>query len=416
MSENPAKKDIYCYAPFFHSHVDSQGENRLCCVANNDLVEAKWKSDLTSSPKDFWNSAYMKSRRGMMLNNESPPECHYCRHPNTSEPNKVVYERNFAHVLHDLKYKIAPDLSVINRPYSLDYRTAICNLKCVMCGSGSSTSINSQYKLRAEVLSEKFGAEDTCYHENLLEKSARTFDALEGLIDGGDLMYAYFAGGEPTLTKDHLGLLDRILEKNSPRVHISYNTNLMQTPEFVRAWKERLQRFEVVDLFCSIDGVGEVGAYQRYGIDLQRFEENLAILKPHDQKKFRLVFDATLTSLSVLRSLELARYALSHGLKLRGRLCMVSFRASFIAMGYLALEVRQKIVTDFNAFFATLSEREQYLIQEYRDCLQLILAEPEFDKEQLRRAEEDVEYFHLLYPEKVSYAEMIRRELKELRS
>ena len=463
MSENPAKKDIYCYAPFFHSHVDSQGENRLCCVANNDLVEAKWKSDLTSSPKDFWNSAYMKSRRGMMLNNESPPECQICEASNTTFIYKQAFHRDFERRFDEIAEHLGADHSLSSLPYSIDYRTAVCNLMCVMCDSASSTAINARFKLRAPELvrlaRRDWGhallnrtrralhpllrrlhlnpkitrvltrlrrfvdllrspwSKDTAalyYHRNLLSKSSETLGALTEVIESGKLVRAYFAGGEPTLMKDHLRFLELLLAKN-PQVELGYNTNLSRSPEFLRAWCDLLVRFPQVTLYCSLDAVGVDGEYLRYGLDLKRFEDNLQIIKAHSSWQLQIVLDATITSLGLFTAVDLAKFAIQQGLPLRGRIVILNHRTSFMLVGFIPQETRRVLVDDFEAFYSALKPSEQTLVADFRDCLQQALAAPDFTKEELRQADADIEYFEVLYPEKESFAQVIRRHLTTVR-
>ncbi len=414
MSNSSNDSEVYCYAPFYHSHVDSEGLNRLCCIASNVLVEKGFQADLQLPPLEFWNSSYMKNRRLQMTRGESPPECLNCRTPNTTYLYKDVFKRNFQAQYEKDRASIQSDQTVSFMPHSVDYRTAICNLKCLMCHSGSSTAINAQFKKQTDAIAAKFGSEYVQYHENLLSKSERTFSTLEQIVKGQNLRYVYFAGGEPTMTKDHLGLLDLIYSNKKDVLDITYNTNLMQSSVFVKAWKERLEKFEHVGIFCSIDAVGEIGEYVRDGLSVAQFEKNLAILLENKKSEFQIFLDATITSLGLFNSVELAQFALKYRVPIRGRLVIESSRSKCMLVGFLAKNVREKILSKFESFYASLDESSKLLINEFRDSIHLAVNEPELTKEMLRIADEDIEFMRTLYPNKISYGQMIQQQLRAL--
>ncbi len=414
METNNQVNPIYCYAPFYHSHVDSVSANRLCCIAKNDLIEKEFQDNLALPPITFWNSDYIKNRRRMMIQNQSPPECYYCRHPNSNQPYKEVFKENFEKQFQLDQHKRSEDLTVNYLPFSVDYRTAICNLKCIMCYSGSSTSINAQYKKRSEAINSQYNSAHYLHYENLLENSERTFDALETIIEGGNLKYVYFAGGEPTMTKDHLGLLDRIYKHKADSISLTYNTNLMQSSVFTKAWKAKLERFEDVSLFCSIDAVGDIGEYLRDGLKISQFEKNLKILTEDPDSKIKVSLDATVSSLSLFNAVELSKFAIQHNVSLRGRLVVESMHIKFMLVNFLPQDLRKKIVQQFENFFKTLKPKEQQLISEFRLCLQRLEQEPDFDKDTLRLAASNIEYYKVVYPDKPSYGDIINQYIRAL--
>ena len=407
MSES---EEIYCHAPFYHSHVDTEGANRLCCIAMNELIEDKYKENLSAHPIDFWNSEYMKNRRALMLKNQSPPECYYCRNPNSNKPYKDIFKSNFEKRFKDDSEGRLKDNTITYLPISIDYRTAICNLKCLMCNSGSSTAINAQFKKQEEVITQKFGSSFVNYRPLLAEKSERTFEALEQIVKGENLKHIYFAGGEPTMTKDHLGLLDRIRPSNP--TNITYNTNLMQSPQFVTKWKERLLKFQHVGLFCSIDAVGEIGEYLRDGLTIEKFETNLNILTDNRDSTLEITLDATITSLSLFNAIELSQFAINHEVELRGRLVIESYRIKFMQVNFIEKRIREKIWDEYEIFYNSLTNDEQNFVRDFKTSLYTAISREDFNKDELRQANEDIEFFCALYPQKTPYSEMIIRQIK----
>ena len=406
------KKNIFCLAPFYHSHVDSAGDNRLCCLARNDLVEEEYLNDLKLDPIIFWNSDYIKNRRKQMLENKAPRECINCVNPNQIKITKdEVYGNLFQESFEKDSSFLNSDYSVKSTPSSIDYRTAICNLKCLMCDPSSSTSMNIHFKKNSEELKKLFNSD--FYNENLMEKSHRTFQALEEFLQKGSVKYVYFAGGEPTMTQNHLGLLDQLLFQKTPLELLVYNTNLMATSDFVRKWKEKLLKFKYVGLMPSIDAVGELGEYLRMGFKQKNFDENLSILQEGNAPNIDITLDVTITSLGVFKLEDLARYAIEKKLKIRGRTTLDSI-ASFTSLGLLEIGIRKKLVQKFENFYSGLSIEEKKLVEQLKEALRLVLLVPDFSREELRKADETIQVYKKMYPEYPGYDEYLVKLKREI--
>jgi sulfatase maturation enzyme AslB (radical SAM superfamily) len=152
----------------------------------------------------------------------------------------------------DIDYKNPYDfkLSGIDLHWS-----SICDLKCVMCWHGQSSSI---------ALEE---------NKPVLHTSTEAADKIINLIlDNQDnLKEIYLSGGEPTLIKHNLKLLKK-LDKNK-KFKIRINTNMM----FKRnnAIIEELKNFNDVLFTVSVDGMNESFNYLRHGGDWDLLIKNL---------------------------------------------------------------------------------------------------------------------------------------------
>ena len=149
----------------------------------------------------------------------------------------------------------------------------ICNLKCRICGSWSSSKWAKEeidYVLglenRKEHLAYKFlqdGAwprESTVFWDNL--KTLRP-----------NIKYFEFTGGEPFLIEQHFELLRYAVEQGySQNIEIHYNTNGTVFPEAADLWNN----FKHVEIAFSIDNVGARFEYERYGADWDLVQENIA--------------------------------------------------------------------------------------------------------------------------------------------
>ena len=101
----------------------------------------------------------------------------------------------------------------------------------------------------------------------------------ETLARNPNLREVYLTGGEPMMVKG----LNKFLEKLDPSVEVRFNTNgTLFNPQVF----DELKRFDTVNMNFSIDGIGKVNDYIRWGSDWDTIEYNL--------NKFREVADVSL--------------------------------------------------------------------------------------------------------------------------
>jgi pyruvate-formate lyase-activating enzyme len=141
----------------------------------------------------------------------------------------------------------------------------ICNLKCRICGSWSS----SQYA--TEELNDLHPDEDKkkSYHYQMLRAGAWPKENLSFWteIDHclNDIRYIEFTGGEPFMIQEHFRMLQGIVDRGiAHQVEIHYNTNGTHYPAEAEAiWRH----FKTVEVAFSIDDLGARFEYQRTNAD-----------------------------------------------------------------------------------------------------------------------------------------------------
>jgi organic radical activating enzyme len=140
----------------------------------------------------------------------------------------------------------------------------ICNLKCRICGSWSSS---------------QFATEEINQLPREQQKSSHAYQMLRAgawprentqfwqQIDSvlTDIRYIEFTGGEPFMIDEHFDMLQGIVDRGiAHQVEIHYNTNGTQYPTRGQSiW----QHFKTVEIAFSIDDVGERFEYQRTNAD-----------------------------------------------------------------------------------------------------------------------------------------------------
>jgi MoaA/NifB/PqqE/SkfB family radical SAM enzyme len=150
----------------------------------------------------------------------------------------------------------------------------ICNLKCRICGSWSSSQFAAE---ELAWLGPDQNKKDS-YHYTMLKQGAWPrenpvfWKELAGVAD--QIRYLEFTGGEPFMIEEHFELLRILVSAGlAPNIEIHYNTNGTQWPrDAASIWKY----FKTVEIAFSIDDVGARFEYQRTNAVWSEVNENIA--------------------------------------------------------------------------------------------------------------------------------------------
>jgi MoaA/NifB/PqqE/SkfB family radical SAM enzyme len=267
----------FCVLPWVSLETSPIGTVRPCCLAEDELVDnAGTKFNLLTAKFDtIQNSLGMQDLRRAFLAGEQPETCRKCwKEEQAGRTSKRM------HTLDRLKHMIDPatEWTADAKPLMfLDLKLGnICNLKCRICGSWSSSTFAT------EELANLGPDEDkkSSYHYTMLRQGAWPrenpvfWSEIAGVVD--HVQYIEFTGGEPFMIEEHFDLLQRLVDQGvAPNIEIHYNTNGTQWPEHA---EEIWQHFRHVEIAFSIDDVEARFEYQRTGaqwtevlINLDRF-------------------------------------------------------------------------------------------------------------------------------------------------
>jgi MoaA/NifB/PqqE/SkfB family radical SAM enzyme len=250
--------DKFCVLPWVSLETSPIGTVRPCCLAEQEIRDDSGdKFQLDSAQlSDVQNSQYMRNLRHQFLLKAQPETCRKCwMEEDAGRTSKRM------HTLDRLKHVIPNgDWTIDARPLMfLDLKLGnICNLKCRICGSWSS----SQFAVE-EIRHSPPGQGD--FHRVMLKKGAwprenKTFwDQIDVVLD--QIRYIEFTGGEPFMIQEHFDMLQGIVDRGIAHdVEIHYNTNGTHYPEAAESiW----QHFKTVEIAFSIDDLGERFEYQR---------------------------------------------------------------------------------------------------------------------------------------------------------
>ena len=153
----------------------------------------------------------------------------------------------------------------VSGPHGIDYSVGnLCNLKCVICGPENSTSwIQDYQQLNPTRLVHMFK------HKKNKQIVINNTDNL------GEIKNIHFhGGGEPLLSDSHVKLLQLVKKtKGLGDVRVFYNTNgtTKVDQQVLDLWSE----CKLIEIYFSIDDIGQRFNYQRTNADWQELIDNL---------------------------------------------------------------------------------------------------------------------------------------------
>ena len=265
--------DKFCVLPWISLETSPIGSVRPCCLAEDEIKDTDGNkySLLTHDLNEVHNSTYMTKLRQEFLDNKKPQTCRKCWNEERSgRTSKRMHTINrLEHIVTDTEWTADAKPLVF-----IDFKLGnICNLKCRICGSWSSSSFAAE-----EI---RFEGKDSFHYQMLKQgawprKNQRFWEDIDKLMD--QVRYLEFTGGEPFMIQEHFALLERMVAKGiAHNVEIHYNTNGTHYPENAEEiWKH----FKTVEVAFSIDDVDERFEYQRdnaiwseVNTNMDRFEQ-----------------------------------------------------------------------------------------------------------------------------------------------
>ena len=265
--------DKFCVLPWVSLETSPIGTTRPCCLAEDEIKDQDGNkySLMTTDLNVVHNSEYMRKLRQEFLDKKQPQTCRKCWNEERSgRTSKRMHTINrLEHIVTDTEWTADAKPLVF-----IDFKLGnICNLKCRICGSWSSSTFAAE-----EV---RFEGKDSFHYQMLKDgawprRNQRFWEDIDKLMD--QVRYLEFTGGEPFMIQEHFALLERMVAKGiAHNVEIHYNTNGTHYPENAEEiWKH----FKTVEVAFSIDDVDERFEYQRanaiwaeVNTNMDRFEQ-----------------------------------------------------------------------------------------------------------------------------------------------
>ena len=282
------ENDSMCILPWVSLETSPVGTARPCCLAEDEITDTSGKkmSVKEHNLSDIINSEYMQNLRKQFRNGEKPETCKKCWVEEAAgrASKRINTQVKFKDIIKDIP--ILKD--TVDNVWFLDLKLGnICNLKCRICGSWSSSKWAGEEidYLKANGATFEEQKQHTAYR--MLKDGAwpRESDAFWESLDEllPSIRYLEFTGGEPMMIPEHFKLLKRAVDMGyASNIRIHYNTNGTIYPEkFIEVWR----KFEHVEIAFSIDNVGKRFEYERYPANWNDVNSNI--------KKFEILKQST---------------------------------------------------------------------------------------------------------------------------
>jgi MoaA/NifB/PqqE/SkfB family radical SAM enzyme len=266
-----------CMLPWISIEASPMGTARPCCLAREEIVDEHGnKYDLkVSTLHDAYKSQYMQDLRKQFRRGEKPETCKLCWEEEAAgKDSKRIHSQAR---LKELYQHVDWPNDTPDQLWFIDLKLGnICNLKCRICGSWSSSKWAAE---ELDYMPKGSNKKDHIAYQWLKqgkwpEESPDFWTNLKTLLP--QIKYFEFTGGEPWMIQEHIDLLQFACQTGDAKhIDIHYNTNATQWPEkLFDIWAE----FGRVDVAFSVDNVGKRFEYERYGANWERANEIIEVV------------------------------------------------------------------------------------------------------------------------------------------
>ena len=281
----------FCILPWVSIETSPIGTLRPCCLAEDELKDNrgnKFKIGETTI-EQARDSKQMQRLRQEFLDGKKPDTCKKCW---AVEDSGGKSKREYT--LDRLEHMgISDEWTSDAKPLMfVDFKLGnICNLKCRICGSWSSSSYATEEVQQFPTARRKSSFPYKMIEQGRWPREQQSFwEEMSANVD--NIRYLEFTGGEPFMIKEHFQFLETLVEKGvAGNIEIHYNTNGTMFPDAKHIWKE----FKLVEIAFSIDDVDERFEYQRKNAIWSEVNDNIRKFRELKQELGNIVLQVCST-------------------------------------------------------------------------------------------------------------------------
>lgn len=330
------QKNYFCYEIYKNISVWSfDGTVRYNpCSFYNGYIGQDNKFDISL----IWNNKHHQQLKTLIENDSPIPGCKYCYNAEHSnlESRRQGAKKSWEIFRRDIQINLSS-------PQSLDYSVGnLCNLKCMICGPRNSTSWLSDYaKLYPEANLDRYKFDKF----NQIEVENEEF--LKNIIN-----VHFHGGGEPFMSASHINLLraiDKVRGLNDVRIFYNTNGTIKVSDEVLSLW----EKCKLVELYFSVDDVGDRFEYQRTGAKWQEVCENIEWYKKTAPNNYMYNLNCVWGYLNLYYLNELIDwYEVNHKSNRLGDPTNLIFQKALGSYGipYISTVIQQKLIKRFENY------------------------------------------------------------------
>jgi radical SAM protein with 4Fe4S-binding SPASM domain len=259
------QNSCFCAAPWSLLYIYPDGVVNTC-VAGQEVM-GNLNHD---SIEDILHSPARKQIQQHMLDQLVPSNCVGCSKLENTGTGSEKYQflrNNYNTLLQDLDVNYRDPHEFMLGALDLHW-SSLCDLKCVTCWAYQSSSIAQEQNVPVNHLPSD--------RANLL---------IDWIVKNQHtLQEIYLSGGEPTMIKYNLRLLEKIQKRSDLQIRV--NSNLMWDQD--NSVLAEILKFPNILFTCSADAVGQKFEYIRRDAKWAKFLENLNFLNAQKNVRIRI--------------------------------------------------------------------------------------------------------------------------------
>jgi MoaA/NifB/PqqE/SkfB family radical SAM enzyme len=330
-------------APWIQLHAQTNGKVAPCCMSSihggNELGDLRENPNL----EDAWNSDNMKQLRLNMLSGKKSSICTHCydyekvgKFSERMQYNKD-YRRHYSKVTATLKDGSLKDLNV---PL-IDIRFSNkCNYKCRICDS-----VYSSRWYDEEIKTGKIPGLPSTKEMKIASDETKFWESYLRFLP--KVQRLHFAGGEPLFMDEHYKALEHLIEIGNTDTVLSYNTNFSTLRYKKYNVVELWNKFKKVDVWASLDDMGDAGDYQRKGQKWSKIEENIRTVQ-RECPSVLFGVNVTVSIFNILHVPAFYKYMVQNKFVEPGRMNLyLLFDPPYMNITNLPPAIKQKAVEQF---------------------------------------------------------------------
>ena len=271
----------FCALPFGGMQNWTDGSLKPCCAYQQHFHQGEIYS--VGEFDSWWTQGLIPIRQNFQEGNP-PASCSLCFQPEFINSGVRVsgnsWMKNNSNNTTPLQYPENIDITFGN----------LCNLKCLMCTSASSSRIDAEYKQNKTKFDSIGIIQPTMPPLSRWWEDPETLNKVKEIVC--QARYVNFSGGEPLLTNQIVDILDAI----PVTCFVEINTNLTKLSD---DQIDALKKFNKVRVSISLDGIESHHEYVRYESRWADIESNFLKLIKLNLPNIEVAFSYVLQHTSV---------------------------------------------------------------------------------------------------------------------
>jgi len=323
-----------CPLPWAGLHYGCDGFIYPCCYINQKNLHEYRLGTVEAGVESAYNSQKLRDMRVRMLSGIKLDACSGCYRREVLGYESFRQWKNKQYATFDYSKTDEKGYYPFKGFKYFELKISnLCNLKCRICNSGSSTG---WYKDEGII-----GTEQNCFKDS--NSLIAEFKKHENSID---LMY--FFGGEPFLIKQHYDLLDYLYNNKKFNIEIHYSTNLTVMNNKILDCLEKLKHFKKVVIIGSLDGEGKKFEFLRKNSSWNLVENNIKTFSNFTEDFYLM---PSLCNLNIFSIFDILQKLIENKLvKPQNIILNMVFEPSYLAYTNLGPKLRKKVIKKIENF------------------------------------------------------------------